>query len=770
MTDSQDQSTLVSEFGTARAVRHRRWRHIKDVITARLMAVGGIGVIVAIVLIAFYLLYVVLPLFEPASMQRLRGYDPPGPRESASLYFTTEEQMEIGLRISGAGEVIFFRLGDGEVIKRLDPSAETAAGITSFATGSAESRILGMGYADGTAQVMRHVYKVSYPEDQQNEATEKLEKVITPGLAFPVRETAITLDTQGRPIVRLAVQAGEDRATLLGLPQGGGELKLVHFRKKKSFLSDEVEVTRTDSAIPLQQSRVSHMLVDEKHGEAYIAGGDGTIAYYDISDKENPRLVQKVQAVPRDVAITSLRFLSGGISILVGDSRGQIAQWFPVRDDENNYSLQKIRQFDRQNAAITVIAPEYNRKGFAAGDAAGRVGIYHTTAHQNVALERVAEAPVDSLAFAPRNNGLLVRAGGGPLQTWQVDNEHPEVSLKSIWGKVWYESRQRPEYVWQSSSASSDFEPKFSLTPLAFGTLKAALYAMLFSIPLAIFGAMYTAYFMSARMRGMVKPTIEIMEALPTVILGFLAGLWFAPFVEDYLPGIIIVFIVTPLSVLAAAWAWRHWVPASIRNGIPFGWEAALLIPVVILATWISIAVSQPLELLFFDGNMPLWLTTELGIDFEQRNSLVVGIAMGFAVIPTIFSISEDAIYSVPKHLTTGSLALGATPWQTMTRVVLLTASPGIFSAVMIGLGRAVGETMIVVMATGNTAIMDLNIFQGFRALSANIAVEMPETEVNSTHYRILFLAGLVLFLATFLVNTVAEIVRQRLRDKYSAL
>jgi phosphate transport system permease protein len=105
-----------------------------------------------------------------------------------------------------------------------------------------------------------------------------------------------------------------------------------------------------------------------------------------------------------------------------------------------------------------------------------------------------------------------------------------------------------------------------------------------------------------------------------------------------------------------------------------------------------------------------------------------------------------------------------------MVRVILLTASPGIFSAIMIGLGRAVGETMIVVMATGNTAIMDLNMFQGFRALSANIAVEMPESELGSTHYRILFLAGLVLFMATFFFNTIAELVRQRLRTKYSTL
>jgi phosphate transport system permease protein len=143
---------------------------------------------------------------------------------------------------------------------------------------------------------------------------------------------------------------------------------------------------------------------------------------------------------------------------------------------------------------------------------------------------------------------------------------------------------------------------------------------------------------------------------------------------------------------------------------------------------------------------------------------------MGFAVIPTIFSIAEDAIFNVPKHLTVGSLALGATPWQTVSRVVLLTASPGIFSAVMIGFGRAVGETMIVLMATGNTPVMDLSLFQGMRTLAANIAVEMPESEVDSTHYRILFLAALILFAFTFVFNTLAELIRQRLREKYSSL
>jgi len=175
-------------------------------------------------------------------------------------------------------------------------------------------------------------------------------------------------------------------------------------------------------------------------------------------------------------------------------------------------------------------------------------------------------------------------------------------------------------------------------------------------------------------------------------------------------------------------------------------------------------------ELAFFGGDLVAWLSRELGIGYSQRNSVVVGIAMGVAVVPIVFTISEDAVFNVPKHLTLGSLALGANYWQTLVRVVLLTASPGIFSAVMIGMGRAVGETMIVLMATGNTPIMDLSPFNGFRALSANVAVEMPEAGVDTTHYRILFLAALVLFLVTFVFNTVAELVRQNLRRKYSSL
>ncbi|MBY0308886.1 MAG: ABC transporter permease subunit, partial [Phycisphaerales bacterium] len=155
---------------------------------------------------------------------------------------------------------------------------------------------------------------------------------------------------------------------------------------------------------------------------------------------------------------------------------------------------------------------------------------------------------------------------------------------------------------------------------------------------------------------------------------------------------------------------------------------------------------------------------------FSQRSTLVVGVAMGFAIIPIIYTISEDALSAVPGQLRSASLGCGATRWQTATRVVLPIALSGIFSAVMIGLGRAAGETMIVLMATGNTPNMDWNLFSGFRTLSANIATEMPEAAVGSSHYRILFLGALLLFALTFVVNTLAEVIRQRVRRARAAL
>jgi phosphate transport system permease protein len=465
--------------------------------------------------------------------------------------------------------------------------------------------------------------------------------------------------------------------------------------------------------------------------------------------------------------VTASSQLLGGISLLTGDSRGGITQWFMARDADDEQRLKHIRDFQLGAAAITQIAPEERRKGFVALNASGELGVFHSTAHRTLLIEPVAKGS-DIFALSPRANRVLVEEGN-QLLPFRLENEHPEISWSSLWSKVWYESYPEPMHIWQSTAATVDFEPKMSLAPLTFGTLKAAFYAMLLAAPLAIAAAIYTAYFMAPGMRRKVKPVIELMEALPTVILGFFAGLFLAPYVEAHLPGIFSLLLLTPLGILLAGFLWTR-LPERLRQRVPDGSEAAILLPVVLLIGWFALGMSPLLESWFFGGNMRMWISNDLGIHFDQRNALIVGLAMGFAVIPNIYSIAEDAVFSVPRSLTLGSLALGATAWQTLTRVVILTASPGIFSALMIGMGRAVGETMIVLMATGNTPIMDANLFEGMRTLAANVAVEMPESEVGGSHYRVLFLSALVLLTFTFVMNTLAEIIRQRLRGKYASL
>lgn len=729
----------------------RRW--FKDRLAHIGVTTGGILVLVALLLIFFYLLYVVKPIFDDARVE-------PGPQfslvESGTAMGNTallgvEEQNELVYRFNDRGEVNFYSIPEkGKLIYSVKVEDE----VTSVAR-SMSDKMVAYGLSDGRFMVMSPKFNVSYPNNV---------RTIQPEVVFPFGEQPLVLDEQQRPLSQLSIaRSGDDLAAAALTADGTGIL--TRFAGKENFITGEVELTPTQVTIPGLPERVDQLLLTPNLRFLFVRSGND-VYIYDVRNINKLRLrnVLTMNAVGGN--ITSLSLLSGGNSLLVANDNGKVSQWFEVtRDGKREFTF--IREFEA-NGAIEQIVSEVNRKGFITASSNGSLDIFHTTGGTRLFSEKLAGDTVSALAMSPRNSMLLMLEGN-TLSTFYVENEHPEVTWRAMWTKVWYEGYPEPQYVWQSTSGSSDFEAKLSLVPISFGTIKAAFYALLFAVPIAVAGAVYTAYFMSSGLRKVVKPTVEIMEALPTVILGFLAGLWLAPLIETHLPGMVILLVMLPLSILLMAFVWHH-LPKNIRNAVPEGWQCILLLPLVVLVGWMSFAFSPQVETLFFGGNARGFLTNELGIGFDQRNSLVVGIAMGFAVIPTIFSIAEDAVFSVPRHLTNGSLALGATTWQTLTRVVMLTASPGIFSAVMMGLGRAVGETMIVLMATGNTPVMDFSIFNGMRTLAANIAVEMPEAEVNSSHYRVLFLAAFVLFVFTFLFNTVAEFVRQRLRDKYSSM
>ena len=740
-----------------RRARLRKIRGFKDGLTRFLVSGAGYGVVISLALIFVFLFAEVMPLLRNASIDTPVSYEVPG-SEEATRFIAMDRHREAAVRFAEDGTVSFFDPTDG---RRLMQRVIDFQGgqVVSFATGEPRTGIAAYGLDNGRLALLRHEYDLTYPDDV---------RLVTPKLTFPVDEQVITIDDEGQPLNVVAVQRG-DRGIGVAAYTADGRLLLTRFSSRRSLMTGETEFVRSQYELPAPPAAPTRILMDITMRNLLVGDAQGFLHYYDISNPDQAVLRDSRRVMADTTAsVTAMEYLLGTVSIIVGGSDGSVAQYFLVRDDNNIGRITPIREFRQHPGAITTIFPEYARKGFVVGDAAGHVGVHYGTSANTLLLKQVSDQPIRSIAVAPRNNGLMWTDGTRQIHFAEMWNRHPESSFKALWNRVWYEGRSGPDFVWQSSSATDEFEPKFSLVPLSVGTLKAAFYAMLFAMPLAIFGAIYTAYFMSPKMRGFVKPTIEVMEALPTVILGFLAGLWMAPFVENHLPAVFSILVLMPLFMLGTAWAWAH-APLALKFLVPPGWEAAILIPVVLFTGWLCVTMSPLIEVWFFDGSMRQWFT-DVGITYDQRNALVVGVAMGFAVIPTIFSIAEDAVFNVPKHLTQGSLALGATPWQTVIGVVILTASPGIFSAVMIGFGRAVGETMIVLMATGNSPVVNFNIFEGMRTLSANIAVEMPEAAVGGTHYRILFLAALVLFGFTFILNTIAEVVRQRLRAKYSSL
>lgn len=738
-----------------RRARLKKWRRAKDRFSTYGVTLGGLGVVFALALIFVYLFYEVFPLLRSASVTPTASY---ALSDKDIRHFNLERYNELAAVFSADGRVRFLEAADGRLRKEITLSAPEGAEIISFAAGDPSEGLIVYGLQDGQVLVARTNYQLSYPQDRRH---------IEPQIDYPLGAEAVEVDALGAALPVVAVQETSQGYTVAAAT-ADNRLLLAVYTTTTSFLTGETSLRSRTLELPQAPGRIEKILIDNSGRNLYAASNDGYIHYYDLSVAASPRLVQSVAVVPAGASISALDFLKGTVSLIVGGSDGSLSQWFLVRDEHNVAQLTRIRDFMPHAAAITALAPEYNRKGFVAGDASGAIGIHYATSSRTLLMAPVSDRPVYHLGLSPINIALLVLDEDGRVQHFELDNRHPQVSLSALWGKVWYEGRQGPTYVWQSSSASDDFESKFSLVPLTLGTLKAAFFAMLFAVPLAIMAAVYSAYFMTRALRGIVKPTIEVMEALPTVILGFLAGLWLAPFMERNLPAVFALFLFIPPAMVLTSYLWTK-LPAALRTRVPPGWEGALLVPTVIVVGWACVAVSPLVEVWFFNGSMRQWLT-DVGITYDQRNALVVGIAMGFAVIPTIFSITEDAVFNVPKHLTQGSMALGATPWQTVVGVVIPTASPGIFSAVMIGFGRAVGETMIVLMATGNSPILNFNIFEGMRTLSANIAVELPETAVASTHFRILFLSALVLFVITFVVNTVAEVVRQRLRKRYSNL
>jgi len=731
------------------SARTPRRRLAADRAARWLVSAGGIGIIASILGILIFILLEVLPLARPARVIPERTLELAEPVLAA---FGDEYRTHLAA-IAPDGRVRVLRLEDGAVVaeRPIDPDG-AGSGIVAASVPPGSS-LLAAATGDGRVLLQPVGWEVTFDED--------LRRSVAPRLGDPV---AIAVDPQRRPLaVFAAVQAGETDHAAAGLTSGG-TVRLVTLLRSENLMTGEVEETVLESEASAPAG-VDTLVLDHQVRNLFGGTANGDLVWWPIAEGQ----LGAPQAFPAgSSAVTALTLLIGDRTLVAGQADGAISVWFLVRQADESFQLTRIRDFPPQRAAIEQLAPSQRNRTFLAVDAAGELGLYFSTSNRTLWRGSLPLGRATAATFSPKADGAFVATERG-LGALEIRNPHPETTLASLFARIWYEGYEGPEYAWQSTGGTDDFESKLSLTPLLIGTLKGTFYSLLLAIPLGVLGAMYASQFMHPTLLRFVKPTVEIMAALPSVVLGFLAGLWLAPRVERAFPALLLLLVAAPAAILLAGWGWRS-IPARVRNRLRAGTEVGLYFVAMLLAFWVSFSLSESFERLAFGGDFQAWLLAATGQTYDQRNAIVVGLAMGFAVIPIIFAISEDAFSNVPRNLVAGSLALGANRWQTVTRVVLPTASPGIFSAVMIGFGRAVGETMIVLMATGNTPITSWSAFNGFRTLSANIAVEIPEAPHGGTLYRTLFLAALLLFLMTFLVNTVAEIVRQRLRRKFAQL
>ena len=719
---------------------------IFDWLAGRCISVGGIGIIAAVMGIFFFVLSEAWPLFRSPEVTAEKAHQVAGPFAiGLDPYYQTAYAV-------GPQGVDLLRLDDGQVIRRERPAELTGRAVT--AAQRMPNDVLALGTDDGHLLVARIRFQLDYSSGQRQ---------VVPQFAT---ERLVAVDSAGEPLVQVALREGDDGRSAAAAITAGGRLVVIVAEQQQGLLGPG---ERQESQYELTadfDGKATQVLLDGRIRQLLVGTDRGQVYEWRLGGVEQAPAFVGHLAVS-EVAVSALEYALGEVSLVVGDAAGHVSTWFKVEEDGQR-SYRKIHTFVPHAAAVTHIAASTRDKQFLTADAEGAIALHHLTSEQT-SFQWPGESPTTALVFAPKADGFLALGQDAWLRRFALDHPHPEISAAVLFGSIWYEGYGGREYVWQSTGGTDEFEPKLSLVPLILGTAKGTLYALLFALPLAILAAIYTAEFASPRVQSLVKPSVEVMASLPSVILGFLAGLWLAPLLESHLLGTLLLLPAVPTVVVAAAWGWQYAPEAWVRQVARVG-EIYLLGAVTLLVAWLAYALGPVFEDLAFDGHFLRWLRQDADVGYDQRNCLVVGFAMGFAVVPLIFTICEDALSSVPSHLRAGSLALGATPWQTAVKVVLPMALPGIFSAAMIGLGRAIGETMIVLMATGNTPIMDWNIFNGMRTISANIAVELPEAPHQGTLYRVLFLSGLILFVITFCINSLAEIVRQRLRDKYNRL
>ncbi len=707
---------------------------------AVLVRLGGIGVVAAVMFIAAYLVAEAAPLSRgpelgaPAAPLAREGAAPPllaGVEPFAEALWSLDADGLLHLRALGeegaASSRPVFELEEGEhlVGARLSPDQGSLVAATSA----------------GRLAELRLAFEVDYGE--QLERTHRLAEGSARWL----------VEDPGEPLLAFAHLADGD--TVWAATLRGRNLELVRGSVRRNRMTGEETLRLKSTGTELEADATGLAVLES--GSVLVAFANGSLRAW--QPDRSLGVLEDRGSFPPGAPVLAVEALIGAGSALVARADGSLERWMLKTQESGAPLLGPGTPLPEPFPGLRRVVPSSRQRlFFALGDGELRIG--QATAATYLGRIPVAADVVDVLV-APREDHLLLRHRDGRTELRELELGFPAVTSGTLFGKVLYEGAREPGWTWQSTGGTDAYEPKISFIPLIVGTLKGTFWALLPSIPLALLGALFTARFLRGRAREIVKPAIELLAGIPSVILGFVGALYLAPAIQDRMLAVFLLpFVLFGLTALLGL----AWSRLSQRRRLVFheGWAPFLLMGVYFVVAGAVLEAGPWLEQALLGDTLRNWAPDTLGLPFEQRNAAVVGLAMGFAVTPLIFTLAEDAFRNVPETLAEASLALGATPWQTSVRVIVPPALPGVVAAVMLGLGRAVGETMIVLMATGNTPITGMNVLQGFRALSANLAVELPEAPHGESLYRTLFLSALLLFGFTFLINTLAEVVRVR--------
>ncbi len=732
----------------------------QDRVARWVITLGGLIVIASVIAILLLIVGVTLPLFSSPTARQLANIPLPESLMPADVLAVGIE-LPVGEScgtvhvLARDGSISFVDLATQSVTLRR--AVDPPAGSTARAVRAVE-RHGGWRYTllwdDGSLSL---VEVTSSPQfDALGSRTTK----------YDVRSGGESVqEGRRRPLLALMRGSAEDSTAVRLLP--GGQIAVARRVRSENLLGEQETKSETVVIDAAALDPITAMVSSGDGRTLYAGNGSGRIARWQLDEEGAIRSQEIVLAFPDRRAVTTLAMVYGDVSLAVGDDRGEVTTWFTVRVDEKP-ALARIHTLAEHEGTVREIVPSTRNKTLWSLGANGQLHWDHMTSERSL-LALVGNSPLQKFGYSPQGNAVVALDDTGRITAWRCEAAHPETSWRTLFGLVHYEGYDQPDFTWQTTGGD-EFEPKYSLVPLMFGTLKGTFYAMLFAVPLALLSAAYTAHFTTPAFKNTVKPVVEIMAAIPSVVIGFLVALWLAPILERWVITVFLAMLTIPAMFLAFMSLWQFVRRFDFAKRWENGYEFLAVAPVILSGVALAWALSGPAESAFFGGSIRQWLFQEVGMRMDQRNSIIIAFGLGFAVIPIIFSIAEDALSAVPHNLAAASLALGASRWQTLWRVILPSASPGIFAGVMIGFGRAVGETMIVLMATGNTPLIDLSPFNGMRTLSANIAVEMPEAPVGGTLYRVLFLCAVILFIVTFTLNTTAELVRQRLRKRFGRL